>query len=78
MIHKIHAGEDLPSVKAGGSYTIGNSDWSTVAFPRIAALRIVPRSEGGSGTGRGLDEEPDPRGVRELPRRLNFATGKGH
>jgi OmcA/MtrC family decaheme c-type cytochrome len=33
FIHKIHAGSDLPSVKAGGSYKIGNSDWSTVAYP---------------------------------------------
>lgn len=39
MIHKIHAGEELPSVAAGGSYTIyGNNDslhdFSDVVFPR--------------------------------------------
>lgn len=39
MVHKIHRGEDLPSVKAGTPYVIiGNAqsrnDFSTVAFPR--------------------------------------------
>ena len=34
MIHKIHRGEGLPSVEAGGSYAVGNSDFSDVAFPQ--------------------------------------------
>lgn len=33
MIHKIHMGENLPSVLAGKPYKIGTTDFSTVAFP---------------------------------------------
>ncbi len=42
MIHRIHMGKDLPSVKAGGTYRIiGNSlsvhDWSHAGFPQPIA-----------------------------------------
>jgi OmcA/MtrC family decaheme c-type cytochrome len=33
MIHKIHQGEELPSVIAGVPYKIGNADFSDVVFP---------------------------------------------
>jgi OmcA/MtrC family decaheme c-type cytochrome len=33
FIHKIHAGSVLPSVIAGGDYTIGSSSWKTVVYP---------------------------------------------
>jgi len=34
MIHKIHMGENLPSVQGGTPYTIGNADFSDVVFPQ--------------------------------------------
>ena len=34
MIHKIHRGENLPSVEAGGSYAVGNHDFSDIVFPQ--------------------------------------------
>jgi OmcA/MtrC family decaheme c-type cytochrome len=34
MIHKIHRGEELPSVVAGTPYKIGNSNFSDVVFPQ--------------------------------------------
>ena len=34
MIHKIHRGENLPSVEAGGSYAVGSHDFSDIVFPQ--------------------------------------------
>ncbi len=34
MIHKLHMGSSLPSVRDGGVYGLNTSDWSSVAFPR--------------------------------------------
>ena len=34
MIHKIHHGENLPSVQAGGSYIVAGADYSTVVYPQ--------------------------------------------
>jgi len=58
MTHKIHMGDELPSVKAGGKYAIGNSDWSSVALPsdpRRCAVDVSAATV--------LVSPPDPRGA---------------
>ncbi len=37
MIHKIHLGSKLPSVVAGGTYSVGNTDFSKVVFPATSS-----------------------------------------
>ncbi|MDO9265145.1 MAG: OmcA/MtrC family decaheme c-type cytochrome [Desulfosalsimonadaceae bacterium] len=34
MVHKIHMGENLPSVEAGGKYLLGDVDYSENAYPQ--------------------------------------------
>ena len=34
MVHKIHRGENLPSVEAGGEYAIGGHNFSDIVFPQ--------------------------------------------
>lgn len=92
LIHKIHMGRDLPSVKAGGKYVvIGNQqsvhDYSRVAFPPDAPADV-------SGTRNCVlcHEQEGPRAASQKERvyaanrascgachdNVNFATGEGH
>lgn len=34
MLHKIHRGENLPEVEAGGQYIVAGNDYSTVVYPQ--------------------------------------------
>jgi OmcA/MtrC family decaheme c-type cytochrome len=34
MIHKIHMGENLPSVQAGGTYAVGDEDYTNLGYPQ--------------------------------------------
>jgi OmcA/MtrC family decaheme c-type cytochrome len=57
MVHKIHAGEELPSVLAGTKYKIGNSDYSNVVFPYSAVslgdTRACAKCHDGAKTAQG-------------------------
>jgi OmcA/MtrC family decaheme c-type cytochrome len=46
MIHKIHLGSQLPSVLAGGAYSVSGTDFSKVIFPASSSS-----SDAGAGVG---------------------------
>jgi OmcA/MtrC family decaheme c-type cytochrome len=48
MIHKIHMGENLPSVQAGGEYGIDGNDYSNLVYPQD--IRNCVSCHVGSGT----------------------------
>ncbi len=64
MIHKIHRGEDLPSVKAGTPYKIGSDDFSTVVFPyssvALGDTRACTKCHDGAVTAQGDNWKNQP------------------
>lgn len=86
MVHKIHQGKNLPSVKAGGKYTIighgqSESDWSTVAFP--ADPDGVRTCEICHEQGKGAAQEaaylkPNRAACGACHDNVNFQTGENH
>lgn len=79
MIHKIHRGENLPSVEDGGSYAVGRHDFSDVVFPQD--IRNCTKCHDG-------DDPDTPQGNNwQLPNiaacgschdDIDFANGSGH
>jgi OmcA/MtrC family decaheme c-type cytochrome len=83
MVHKIHYGEELPSVQAGGKYQIigfGQSvnDYSTVAFPADArnCTFCHDQSNGAAQTKAFLN--PSRAACGSCHDNVNFATGDNH
>jgi OmcA/MtrC family decaheme c-type cytochrome len=64
MIHKIHQGEELPSVKAGTPYAIGSADFSTVVFPysafKLGDTRACAKCHDGAVTAQGDNWKNQP------------------
>jgi OmcA/MtrC family decaheme c-type cytochrome len=58
MIHKIHQGDELPSVVAGTPYKIGTSDFSDVAFPQD--IRNCTKCHDGAVTAQGDNWKTQP------------------
>ncbi len=83
MIHKIHAGENLPSVKAGTPYQIigfGQTvlDFSEVAFPSdIRSCQTCHESDKGATQADGW-LKPNRAACGACHDDVNFATGEGH
>jgi OmcA/MtrC family decaheme c-type cytochrome len=76
MIHKIHMGSSLPSVAAGGSYKVGSTDFSTVAFPQFVGTCTVCHK--GSTQSSVYLTNPSRRACGACHDDVNFATGKNH
>lgn len=84
MIHKIHAGKDLPSVQAGGSYIIwGNQgskhDYSEVGYPQD--LRNCTKCHTASTVtpdGDNWKTRPSRNACGACHDNVNFVTGAGH
>lgn len=84
MIHKLHAGRELPSVKAGKPYRIigfNNTlfDWSTVGFPSdIRRCEACHEQTTGAAQAMAHLTRPTRASCGSCHDDVNFATGEGH
>ena len=86
FVHKIHMGEELPSVKAGKPYQIigfnqGVSDWSTVALPsdpRRCEHCHEPTQKTGAAQADHWLTNPSRAACGACHDDVDFATGKNH
>jgi OmcA/MtrC family decaheme c-type cytochrome len=78
MVHKIHAGETLPSVKAGKPYFIGGDthNYSTVAFPQDQ--RNCTTCHAGAKEGDNWKNAPSAAACGSCHDAVNFVTGENH
>ncbi|MEO8660564.1 MAG: OmcA/MtrC family decaheme c-type cytochrome, partial [Bryobacteraceae bacterium] len=81
LIHKIHMGENLPSVKAGTPYRIWHrgawSDFSTVAFPQDVRNCTVCHASGAPQADN-WKTNPSRAVCGSCHDNVNFATGENH
>jgi OmcA/MtrC family decaheme c-type cytochrome len=83
MIHKIHMGSQLPSVKAGTPYRIGGGanpdDWSTVVFPSDARrCEACHDPNSGAAQANAWLTNPSRAACGACHDDVNFATGRNH
>jgi OmcA/MtrC family decaheme c-type cytochrome len=81
LIHKIHRGENLPSVEAGTPYQIigfmqGVTDFSHVAFPQD--IRNCDKCHGGAAQGEWFMTRPSRLACGSCHDDVNFASGENH
>src|SRR6185369_6072656 len=81
LIHKIHRGENLPSVEAGTPYQIigfqqGVNDYSTVVFPQD--IRNCEKCHGGAANGDWAETRPSRLACGSCHDDVNFASGEHH
>ncbi|MBI5084873.1 MAG: OmcA/MtrC family decaheme c-type cytochrome, partial [Acidobacteria bacterium] len=81
MVHKIHFGRNLPSVKAGTPYKVASLDFSTVVFPSPAAACKAchePQSAAGATQAENWNLKPTRATCGACHDDVNFATGQNH
>lgn len=84
MAHKIHMGEELPSVQAGNPYQIigrngSVSDWSTVVMPSDARrCEVCHQQDSGATQATAYMTKPTRVSCGACHDDVNFATGQGH
>ena len=84
MIHKIHAGAELPSVQAGKPYQIigfqgAVADWSTVVFPSdVRRCESCHEQNTGAEQATGYLTDPSRASCGSCHDNVNFATGENH
>jgi len=82
MIHKIHRGEDLPSVQAGMPYIIGGDDFSDVVFPQdirnCTSCHGSPGSSNYTSQGSNWFTFPTRAACGSCHDNVNFVTGENH
>lgn len=77
MVHKIHRGADLPSVRAGNRYQIEDEDFSTVRLPQdIRNCACHAQSQKAAQANNYL-ERPSRAACGSCHDDVNFATGHG-
>src|SRR5215471_2904406 len=83
MIHKIHYGENLPSVQAGGKYQIigfqqSVNDYSTVAFPADTRNCTFCHDQNNGAAQAKAFLNPSRDACGSCHDNVNFATGENH
>ena len=77
-IHKIHMGSSLPSVVAGGKYTIGTSDFSSVVFPADARRCTMCHDPKTATQANLFNTNPTAEACGSCHDNVNFASGVNH
>jgi OmcA/MtrC family decaheme c-type cytochrome len=78
MIHKIHRGADLPSVKAGKPYKVYTLDYSNVRFPAGVNNCEVCHDPNSGAAQADAWLKPSREACGSCHDKVNFATGEGH
>lgn len=81
MIHKIHYGANLPSVRAGGKYVVGGRDYSQVVFPAPPmACKACHEDQKASGATQADHwmTKPSREACGACHDNVNFRTGENH